>query len=66
LATITLATKEDVFGTWLGSTLGMVSADALAILVGYHLGSRLPEKTIRYGASTLFVIFGILLIVQGV
>jgi len=66
LATITLAAKEDVFGTWLGSTLGMVSADALAILVGYHLGSRLPEKTIRYGASTLFVIFGILLIVQGV
>jgi putative Ca2+/H+ antiporter (TMEM165/GDT1 family) len=66
LATITLAAKEDVFGTWLGSTLGMVSADALAILVGYHLGSHLPEKTIRYGASTLFVIFGILLIVQGV
>jgi putative Ca2+/H+ antiporter (TMEM165/GDT1 family) len=30
------------------------------------LGSRLPEKTIRYGASSLFVIFGILLIVQGV
>ena len=66
LATITLATKENAFGTWLGSTLGMVAADALAILVGYHLGSRLPEKTIRYGASVLFVVFGILLIVQGV
>lgn len=66
LATITLATKEGVVGTWLGSTLGMVSADALAILVGYHLGSRLPEKTIRYGASILFVVFGILLILQGV
>ena len=66
LATITLATKEGAFGTWLGSTLGMVAAAALAILVGYHLGSRLPEKTIRYGASILFVIFGILLILQGV
>jgi putative Ca2+/H+ antiporter (TMEM165/GDT1 family) len=66
LATITLATKEGVVGTWLGSTLGMVSADALAILVGYHLGSRLPERTIRYGASILFVVFGILLILQGV
>lgn len=65
LATITLASKEGVVGTWLGSTLGMVAADALAILVGYHLGSRLPEKTIRIGASILFVIFGILLIVQG-
>ncbi|MFM8528307.1 MAG: TMEM165/GDT1 family protein, partial [Ilumatobacteraceae bacterium] len=30
LATITLATKEGVVGTWLGSTLGMVAADALA------------------------------------
>jgi len=66
LATITLATKENAFGTWLGSTLGMVAADALAILVGYHLGARLPEKTIRYGASVLFVVFGILLILQGI
>ena len=65
LATITLATKEGVVGTWLGSTSGMVAADALAILVGYHLGARLPEKTIRYGASVLFVVFGILLILEG-
>ena len=64
LATITLATKENAFGTWLGSTLGMVAADALAILVGYHLGSRLPEKAIRIGASCLFVIFGVVLIAE--
>jgi Ca2+/H+ antiporter, TMEM165/GDT1 family len=57
---------KTMLATWVGSTLGMVSADALAILVGYHLGSRLPEKAIRYGASILFVIFGILLILQGV
>jgi putative Ca2+/H+ antiporter (TMEM165/GDT1 family) len=38
----------------------------LAILVGYHLGARLPEKAIRYGASVLFVVFGILLILEGV
>lgn len=66
LATITLATKHDAFGTWVGSTLGMIAVDALAILVGYHLGSRLPEKAIRYGAAVLFVIFGILLILQGI
>ena len=66
LATITLATQEGVVGTWLGSTLGMVAADALAILVGHHLGARLPERIIRYGASLLFVIFGILLILEGV
>ena len=41
LATITLATREGLFGTWLGSTLGMVVADALAIGVGRLLGHAL-------------------------
>lgn len=66
LATITLATKEGVVGTWLGSTLGMVAADALAIVVGQQLGARLPERTIRIGASVLFVVFGVVLILEGV
>lgn len=66
LATITLATQEGVFGTWLGSTLGMVAADALAIVVGKQLGVRLPERAIRYGAATLFVIFGLWLILEAV
>src|SRR4051794_32973787 len=33
LATITLATKEGLLGTWAGSTVGMVAADALAFVV---------------------------------
>jgi putative Ca2+/H+ antiporter (TMEM165/GDT1 family) len=65
LATITLATTEGLVGTWLGSTLGMVAADALAILVGAQLGRRLPERAIRYGAAASFVVFGILLLLQG-
>lgn len=65
LATITLATKEGLFGVWLGSTLGMVLADALAILVGALLGKRLPERTIRIGAALLFVVFGVILLVEG-
>ena len=65
LATITLATQEGWFGTWLGSTLGMVAAAALAIGVGAILGRRLPEKVIAYGAAALFALFGILLIVDG-
>jgi Ca2+/H+ antiporter, TMEM165/GDT1 family len=64
LATVTLATREGIFGTWLGSTLGMVAADALAILVGQLLGRRLPEKAIRYGASALFALFGVLLLID--
>lgn len=66
LATITLATKEGVVGTWLGSTLGMVAADALAIVIGQQLGARLPERTIRICASVLFVVFGVVLILEGV
>ena len=66
LATITLATQYGWFGTWVGSTVGMVAADALAILVGRMLGRHLPEKTIKYGAAALFAIFGIWLIVEAV
>jgi putative Ca2+/H+ antiporter (TMEM165/GDT1 family) len=65
LATITLATKESAWGTWVGSTLGMVAADALAIVVGQQLGARLPERSIRIGATLSFVVFGVLLIVEG-
>ncbi|GGJ94282.1 UPF0016 family membrane protein [Pilimelia anulata] len=66
LATITLATRHGWFGTWLGSTLGMVAADALAILVGQQLGRRLPERAVRFGAAALFAIFGVWLLVDGV
>jgi putative Ca2+/H+ antiporter (TMEM165/GDT1 family) len=65
LATITLATSEGLVGTWLGSTLGMVAADALAILVGQQLGARLPDRAIRIGASVIFVAFGLVLVAEG-
>jgi putative Ca2+/H+ antiporter (TMEM165/GDT1 family) len=66
LATVTLATDNGLLGTWLGSTLGMVGADALAIVVGQQLGARLPERTIKIGAAITFVVFGLLLIAEGV
>jgi putative Ca2+/H+ antiporter (TMEM165/GDT1 family) len=66
LATITLATDYGWFGTWLGSTLGMVAADALAIVIGRALGKRLPERTIAIGASVLFSIFGIWLGIEAI
>ncbi|MDO5699331.1 MAG: TMEM165/GDT1 family protein [Dermatophilus congolensis] len=65
LATITLATQHGWFGTWIGSTVGMVAADALAIGVGAVLGRRLPEKTIKIGAAVLFVLFGVWMILEG-
>jgi len=65
LATITLATQEGWLGTWIGSTVGMVAADALAIGVGALLGRRLPAAAIKYGAATLFALFGLILIAEG-
>jgi putative Ca2+/H+ antiporter (TMEM165/GDT1 family) len=65
LATITLATTSEPWGTWLGSTAGMVVADALAIGVGAVLGRRLPERAIKLGAAAAFVVFGVALIVEG-
>lgn len=64
LATITLATREGLFGTWLGSTIGMVVADALAIGVGRLLGTRLPERTIRVAAAVSFFAFGAVLLYE--
>jgi putative Ca2+/H+ antiporter (TMEM165/GDT1 family) len=65
LATITLATQEGWLGTWVGSTIGMVAADALAIVVGALLGRRLPDHVIKIGATAAFVVFGVLLIAEG-
>lgn len=66
LATITLATSHGWLGVWLGSTLGMVAADALAIAVGRLLGKALPERVIRYVAAALFAVFGVWLLIEAI
>ena len=65
LATITLATTQEPIGTWLGSTAGMVAADAIAVAIGAILGTRLPERAIKIFASLAFVVFGVLLLAEG-
>lgn len=65
-ATVTLATDSNIIGVWIGSTLGMVVADALAIVIGKVVGHKLPEKAIRYGSATAFFIFGALMLKEGI
>lgn len=65
LATITLAADNDWVGVWIGSTIGMVAADALAIVVGAIAGKHLPERVIQLGAAALFVIFGVAMLLEG-
>jgi Ca2+/H+ antiporter, TMEM165/GDT1 family len=65
LATITLAVQRQAFvGVWLGSTLGMVAADAVAILVGQVMGKRLPERAIKLVAAAIFLLFGVVTIAE--
>lgn len=66
LATVTLATDNNWVGVWIGSTVGMVAADALAIVVGAVLGKHLPERVIQYGAAILFFVFGVVLFLEGI
>jgi putative Ca2+/H+ antiporter (TMEM165/GDT1 family) len=60
LMTITIASQQNSFvGVWLGSTVGMVIADGLAIIVGKVMGKNLPENVIKYGAAAIFILSGI-------
>jgi Ca2+/H+ antiporter, TMEM165/GDT1 family len=62
LATLALASDHDWRGVWIGSTLGMVMADALAIGVGALLNRRLPQQLLHVLASLLFLMFGLWLL----
>jgi putative Ca2+/H+ antiporter (TMEM165/GDT1 family) len=67
LMTVTLASQHHSFvSVWLGSTLGMVLADGLAIIVGRVVGARLPEKLIKYGAAGIFLITGTVTLIEAV
>lgn len=61
-----LGSPEHVPGTarfWaitLGSTVGMVLADAIAIGIGRLLGGQLPELLMRRVSGTIFIVFGVL------
>ena len=43
----------------------MVAADALAIGIGALLGTRLPERAIKVFAAVAFVVFGAVLLAEG-
>jgi putative Ca2+/H+ antiporter (TMEM165/GDT1 family) len=61
LATVALATRFDsIIQIWLGTTCGMMIADALGIIVGIVLGKKIPERIVKWFAALVFIIFGIL------
>ncbi len=66
LATIALGAKyPNTFLVTMGTTLGMMASNALAIFLGEALLKRVPMKWIRAFASLLFLIFGFVILLRG-
>lgn len=62
LATVTLASDHHWAGVWIGTTLGMILADGLAIGAGLLLHRRLPERLLQVLTGLLFLLFGLWLL----
>ncbi|HEX2966692.1 MAG TPA: TMEM165/GDT1 family protein [Syntrophorhabdaceae bacterium] len=61
LATVALAAKyQTIFPIWIGTTTGMLIADAIGIIVGIVLGKRIPERFIKWFAAIIFMLFGLI------
>ena len=54
-----LTATQSFWGVWMGSTVGMMIADGVAIVVGSILGKRLPERLITRISGALFILFGV-------
>lgn len=59
LATVALAARyQSVLPVWLGTTTGMVIADAIGIVVGIVMHKRIPERAMKWFAAVIFIFFG--------
>jgi Ca2+/H+ antiporter, TMEM165/GDT1 family len=60
LATVALAAEyKSILAVWLGTTTGMLIADAIGIGVGIVLGKKIPERLIKWVAALIFLFFGL-------
>jgi putative Ca2+/H+ antiporter (TMEM165/GDT1 family) len=59
LATVALAARyQSVVLVTIGTTLGMLASDGLAVFLGEKLAQRVSMKAIRIAAAGLFFLFG--------
>lgn len=65
LATVALGARYGSF--WLvtaGTTVGMLVSDGLAVWLGESFAHKISMKWVRRGASALFILFGLLILVS--
>lgn len=61
LATVALAAQfNSIVPVWLGTTSGMMIADAIGIIIGIVLGKKIPERLVKWVAALIFIFFGLL------
>jgi putative Ca2+/H+ antiporter (TMEM165/GDT1 family) len=59
LATMSLAVEyREALHVLMGTTLGMVVADTIGIVVGVVLRTRIPERIIKWISAGVFILFG--------
>lgn len=65
LATVALGARYTSLGhVTLGTTLGMLASNALAVFLGKNLLSLIPMKWVRILASVLFAFFGLVILIR--
>jgi len=59
LTTISLAVQyNSILYVLMGTTIAMVVADAIGIIVGVVLRKNIPEKTVKWVSAVIFILFG--------
>jgi len=59
LATVALAAKyQTVMPVLVGTTAGMLIADAIGIGIGIVMGKKIPERAVKWIAALIFIGFG--------
>ncbi len=60
LATISLAVEyRNMVSVLMGTTLGMVIADAIGIIIGIAMRRHMPDKAIKWISACIFILFGL-------
>ena len=50
----------------MGSTIGMVAVDAIAMVVGIFADKKLPEKLIKYISAGTFILYGLIVTIGAI
>ena len=63
LTAVAVASRYNNFlAVWLGSTVGLIASNALAIVAGKAVGDRFSAKSVKIAVAVVYVLSGILAI----